>query len=223
MKNPIANIRGLILRAQVLLGWEGFASIMTRTLKVASRFVYGRELFLVYEHDLDNIEEPSHPGSIFKFIESYDDIEWLVASGALLPMYYELAHLRRHLSSNNFALLAISKSRIAHWSWVAISKDASIDRMSRLFVGDGVGYIGRCMTKSAFRGQGYYPAALAAICKWLKNHNYREAILTVSESNTSSIRGVLKAGFRPTGESIIARSSLGRKHMSSIVFRNREE
>lgn len=56
--------------------------------------------------------------------------------------------------------------------------------------------VGPCRTVPEERGHGYYPYLLTQI---VRNDPDKDYYMIVEESNSASIRGVLKAGFRPLG------------------------
>ena len=58
--------------------------------------------------------------------------------------------------------------------------------------------IGPCYTYSAFRGQGIYPKVLKEICK-IQCKDTSSFYMIVDETNTSSIKGIEKAGFTRCG------------------------
>lgn len=66
------------------------------------------------------------------------------------------------------------------------------------FMGKDDYEIGPCFTDPQYRGQGIYPSVLCWICNSIGNDN-TAFYMIVDESNTSSIRGIEKAGFKKCG------------------------
>jgi RimJ/RimL family protein N-acetyltransferase len=56
------------------------------------------------------------------------------------------------------------------------------------------------LTLPQYRGRGMQPAALRKIQQYLQEKGYEKCFACVKEDNTSSIRGIEKAGFRQVGE-----------------------
>jgi hypothetical protein len=59
----------------------------------------------------------------------------------------------------------------------------------------GTPLIGNCNTMPSARGQGLYPRALGAVCDALKARGYSRVLMETDPANSSSRRGIEKAGF----------------------------
>ncbi len=97
--------------------------------------------------------------------------------------------------------LIVSGSDVAHVSWVSPEKEASVvDPVCRkLDIEDAV-YIGPCLTHPSHRGKGYYPFVLRRICGHNFGNGKTKAYICTKVSNTASVSGIEKAGFRKVGE-----------------------
>lgn len=71
-------------------------------------------------------------------------------------------------------------------------------------------HVGPCVTMKEERGRGYYPYLLQRI---VLDNPTKEFYMIVSPENISSIRGVVKAGFRPFAKG--CRTRLGRYVINS--------
>jgi len=56
--------------------------------------------------------------------------------------------------------------------------------------------IGPCITSPQYYGLSLYPYTLCSICEFLGGKNKKEAKIVTTRDNTSSIRGITKAGFK---------------------------
>lgn len=86
-----------------------------------------------------------------------------------------------------------------------VHKSAKIGKCYKfMFLGNKEFEIGPCYTLEKWRGRGIYPFVLKTIIEDEPDANY---YMFVNENNTSSIRGVEKAGFHPIG--LVKRHSNG--------------
>ena len=88
--------------------------------------------------------------------------------------------------------VAAVDGRIRHYSWVHF--EVEYPALRRLAAGDAL--IGPCFTHPDARGLGVYAHVLTTICAELRRQGFRRALIETSRANTSSQRGIEKAGFR---------------------------
>jgi len=74
--------------------------------------------------------------------------------------------------------------------------------------------IGPCWTDDEYRGQGIYPSVLTRIIQNELKNDEAVAYMIIKDTNTSSQRGVAKAGFTRTGE-IVETDCLKRYYKSN--------
>lgn len=70
------------------------------------------------------------------------------------------------------------------------------------FMSKGELHIGPCWTAAEFRGRGIFPAVLSRIAR---DNPGKTFWMLTDESNVSSQRGIMKAGFQPVGTGVRAR------------------
>lgn len=80
---------------------------------------------------------------------------------------------------------------IGHISWIYKKNDPN----RIIYLCDNEAEIKYALTFEPCRGKGLYPATLIKIQRYLKEKGYKRVFIGVNEDNTSSIRGIQKAGF----------------------------
>lgn len=91
--------------------------------------------------------------------------------------------------------VACDSEGIQHISWIYYCNDPN----RLLSLSDREAEIKYCLTLPAFRGRGLYPGVLRTIAQFLTQEGFRRVFVCVHEANTSSIRGIEKAGFKRVG------------------------
>lgn len=94
-------------------------------------------------------------------------------------------------------LLVFSDKTLIHASMTVYNGTACVDRAAIKAAPSGAGYIGPCYTDPAQRGRGIYPYVLGKACAFLRSKGKRTAVISTKETNSASVKGILKAGFDP--------------------------
>jgi len=94
-----------------------------------------------------------------------------------------------------FVYVDAENGAIGHISWLYYSQDPN--RTLRLGVKECE--VMFCLTLPEYRGKGFYPAALTAIQRYLRERGFEKCFICVRQDNLASIRGVEKSGFRLAG------------------------
>ena len=63
-----------------------------------------------------------------------------------------------------------------------------------------VALVSQCATEPSFRGLSIYPAALQWLAQWAGERGVRTLVVLIEPTNTASLRGAAKAGFKRVGE-----------------------
>jgi prolyl-tRNA synthetase len=91
---------------------------------------------------------------------------------------------------------------ICHYSWLRERGVMHIFEVNKKFViQSNMCWIFDCRTKDSFKGRGIYPKLLSRLSNvLLENSHINEVYIDVSAKNVASIKGIEKAGFKPTRE-----------------------
>jgi len=133
-----------------------------------------------------------------EIVSDQEQVDRLVEEGIDFSSDPDFINYGFGFNSGAFLCLVFIGQSLAHTSWFSRSHDGSVfdTLFSRINFGDA-GYIGPCKTISNFRGLGIYPYALTSILKFLSEQYVYRALISTSNRNMASIRGIEKAGFNP--------------------------
>lgn len=110
----------------------------------------------------------------------------------------QVAKLKERLEKGDKPYLAFSSRTLAHVTWLCRRKEVEMREIwGALAFRDNEAYIMDCKTGFLFRGKDIYPAVLRHILKDLAAENVSKVYIACRTSNTSSFRGIEKAGFSP--------------------------
>ncbi len=118
----------------------------------------------------------------------------LLAELARLPVREVLQRIQR----NNRPYIGIVNAEPVAYGWSAAGP-AEIDTVLRFDVPEGERYLWDFVTLPKWRRMGIYPALLQEIVR-RESHAVSRFWVGHDAGNTSSQRGILKAGFHPAGE-----------------------
>lgn len=142
-------------------------------------------IYYKYKGSISEIscDENLHTKIIYPFTENLHALIWRIVSFLLGGSYCKWQLIR--------GSKILSEAEVV--SWLPVFKF-----MPRKGI-----HIGPCHTVADERGKGYYPYLLRQI---VKSNTDKDYYMIVEQSNTASIRGVLKAGFVEIGGGIKTRS-----------------
>jgi hypothetical protein len=107
----------------------------------------------------------------------------------------KLAQFAAFLQDGDAGYLAYLNGQCIHRSWVVCQpRLVPIHPLHWRRLGSNEVFIHYCETAASARGKSVYPAVLARIAR---DFHGRRLLIAVDETNQSSRRGVLKAGFEP--------------------------
>jgi hypothetical protein len=102
----------------------------------------------------------------------------------------------KRFSKGDLAAALLNRNKIVNISWIA--KDSlfinEIKKEFRIAKDEIIIY--DVTTKVEDRGKGYYRLILEEINKWAMNRRYKTSIIYSDIKNLSSIKGILKAGYK---------------------------
>jgi len=173
---------------------EGLAGVARYT----ARRAYLRQGFFLYERALCADEAIPFPASLTSV-----RLATAAERNALL-------HAREDFAAASYweviqpdaeCYVGLDGHRIVSVHWLSSAEESN--RLVELGRGDFV--IGPCVTAATHRGRGVYPAMVRALCADRYRKGQRRAYMVVSVSNSASIRGIEKAGFRCIGRADLRR------------------
>jgi hypothetical protein len=106
---------------------------------------------------------------------------------------------RLHRFGQSYAYGVRLGAAIAHVSWLLPSSAVLRDPPILLELREDEAEITGCETISAFRGRGLYPYAIRRIVEVARSCGIRRVYMKTRDTNESSQRGILKAGFERVG------------------------
>jgi len=92
--------------------------------------------------------------------------------------------------------ILLDEKEIKHISWIYYKNDPN--RILSLKADEAE--IKYCLTVEQCRGKGIYPKVLKTILMYLQARGFKKVFICANHKNTSSIRGITKAGFEYCGE-----------------------
>lgn len=99
----------------------------------------------------------------------------------------------------SYAYVVRLGAAIAHVSWLLPSSAVVRDPPVLLELREDEAEITGCETIPAFRGRGLYPYAIRRIVEVARSRGVRHVYMKTRDTNESSQRGILKAGFERVG------------------------
>ena len=109
----------------------------------------------------------------------------------------------RYLAEGQLGVYAWLERRVVGHAWAVICR-AERHRANGYFdLGRDEALIHSCYVDEAHRGQGIYPAMLAALGQRLfEEAGIRRIWIDTEAGNRASLRGIAKVGFKPVGEGL---------------------
>jgi len=110
---------------------------------------------------------------------------------------HKVEQFKKFLEAGDQGYYAYLNGKWAHRSWVTFGPKA-VDRwftFAPMHIKEDEAFIHWCETAPYARGQNIYPAVLSKIVNDIKD-NYKNIYIATTINNTSSQRGILKAGFK---------------------------
>lgn len=169
-------------------------NVIKRTIPSKYRPIYNKTFYLVFSFDLKN-DVCSKFDFDYIFIDSVSDYQNL---GGVIPPNVLDKFQKAFLENGKMCCVSYNK-KLAHVSWFSSTyKGIMFDSIfeTGIFNHKDIGYIGPCETYTEFRGKGIYPFVLKKICEYQKEYGVKEVYINTKSNNTSSIKGILKSGFK---------------------------
>ena len=199
----------LFRRSEEILQRDGLLLFIKRaflfSVRYLVRFFFNYGNYYIYEKTLNKTNEfeftPKTQNPTLKILYTPMEVDELIAEGFDFSSYSNIENLKEGLSKGAMLFGVFIGRELAHTSWVAMNNATAIyDPLFQKMNYRDAGYIGPCNTNQVYLGFGLYPYTLTQICKFLKEMGKSKALINTSKSNLPSIRGIIKAGFRISGE-----------------------
>jgi CelD/BcsL family acetyltransferase involved in cellulose biosynthesis/L-amino acid N-acyltransferase YncA len=127
-----------------------------------------------------------------------DDIELIAGFYGYSDNTRDVEKLREIIKNGSIPYLAFCGKTLVHIAWLAKESNVEIPEVESFAqIGAGHAYIYKCNTAESFRGKNIYPAVLQKIIEEVKKQGITAVYIACAKSNKASLRGILKAGFRP--------------------------
>ncbi len=199
----------LAKRATEVLRRDGISGVASMSLGWIRRVLYQSADYLLFEHDLRPTDYTPRAANVaVTTLCSPGDLDRIpeAARNAMDPTGRRIA---AHLTTGGMIFCVVIGEKLAHQLWVGTRPSMLVDPIGAFLDYEGAAYLGAGETAPEFRGQGILPLVLCRICDTLRSRGFARALATVSPDNSSSIRGITKAGFTPAGRGTLIRR-LGR-------------
>ena len=193
--------RRAALASALLFGWRGIISGLTiRSLAVRPRlrFLKAHRVLLVLAREVRASVTEIAPSVSVRYDEASEDEVQRHPIRFGLGLYLNRVDpgVRRHFVGRIDGQVAFR---------MALNFSAAVlDRLVLPSLGDSlaspVALVSQCATESRFRGLSIYPAALQWLAQWAAERGVRTLVLLIEPTNTASLRGAAKAGFKHVGE-----------------------
>lgn len=199
----LGNVGILFRISKDVMQREGIASFIKQAFLFSKRSLFSYGTYYIYEKTLNETNKfeftPKIQNFTLKIIYASSDVDELITEGFNFNSHIII---KERLNTGAIAFCIFVERELAHISWVAIHNKGNVDPILSASGMDwqNVASIGPCVTNLKYRGLGFYPYVLYKICKFLKGKNKMSAKITTSKCNTSSTKGINKAGFKICGE-----------------------
>lgn len=174
-------------------------------IKFAIQKIFYVRLFYVYRKQASkdikiskNIEIDSSYST--NIIQDKNTFNQLLNNGFSFDGYPNDQDINIGLDSGGILIAIFYEKRIAHTSWLTNQDQSAIfDSIfkSSAFAGKNFGYIGPCNTYNNHKGKRLYPYALQKACHLLLEFGNEAVLINTKKNNIPSIKGIIRAGFKP--------------------------
>ncbi len=180
----------LIRNVFIFIKYNGFVEFMRRLFKWAAKPFY--ESVSKYIFTLE-FPSPILPSDDLNIKELYqDDSEKIYQT-----TYLKKRALSERLEQGDRCFAALENDKIASFFWSHFGyKDFNEIHWSIYLSGDEAWFY-NAITQKFFRGKNLYPNIICYMARKLSGEDFKRAFIDIDERNTSSIRGVEKAGCSP--------------------------
>jgi ribosomal protein S18 acetylase RimI-like enzyme len=162
---------------------------ITEFIKLIFMNVYKSDPLIIYSYNLRNISNDA-PSELIGYDISKGTITDLEdAKRSVNPLPWEFQC--NFFDNITDFFIAKNSNGIQHISWIYYAEDHN--RILKLGTSDAE--IKFCLTLPEARGKGLYPKVINAILGYLRDKGMTHVFMCVHKDNTSSIRGIEKAGF----------------------------
>jgi ribosomal protein S18 acetylase RimI-like enzyme len=185
MTRRIARVANLVRR-------HGLAATATVTLLWFLRRACGYRRAVIYVLDTSQARDLNCPDIQWRYLDVFS-----VDSAIGQVFGIDTAEWDRILKDGSWIFTGNVEAGPCYFSEVRQRGFIVPDRLAVQFTDNAEAYVGECITLDEYRGRGIYGSALTELARALRKNGVERLFLFVESDNVPSIKGVLKAGFRP--------------------------
>lgn len=189
-----------ITRSKAILQKEGFVFLIRNIYLKLINLLFDYRCYFIFEQTLENcvrinLSLPSGNREL-RIITSNNELDDLIKNNYDFTYLDDIEKIRIGLKSGAILFALFINKELAHTSWAALSGSQSIfDWIFQKLHYSDAGFIGPCDTLDKYRGLGLYPYTLTHILVYFMESGKDRALINCRITNSSSIKGILKAGF----------------------------
>ena len=116
-----------------------------------------------------------------------------------LPEFHRQAERIDEFGFND-AFGVFVNDELAHVSWLVTADHDRLMSEREVKLREGEAEITHCYTAESFRGKGIYPLAVRSLCEHASTAGIQRVFMATDPANTSSLRGIAKAGLKSAGQ-----------------------
>lgn len=192
---------GIIEKGIGVLKSDGLSAFAGRALRYLVSPFLTFSTYNIYELYLNKsipVVKPSTANYRLAVVSSLTEIDMLINDGMDFSTDPDFGIYAKGFDKGAILFLVFVGGKIAHTSWVSLGHQGAVyDALFSSLDFGNAGYIGPCNTFEQFRGTGLYPFVLTNIFQVIVEHKVNRAVISTRNNNSASIRGIVKAGFKP--------------------------
>lgn len=199
----ISRVGELFRTGKDILRQDGLICLVKRASLFLVRLLFSCQIYYIYEKTINETNEnkfiPKMQDFTLNIISNPDQVKELKAKGFDINLDIGAEEAKRRLNEGAILFCVFLGLELAHTSWVAITSKAKMDPLPLAIDYQNEAYIENCVTVPQYRGLGLYPYTLCQLLQFLRAKDKTKAKIATLKANTSSIRGITKAGFEIWG------------------------
>ncbi len=166
---------------------------LTRAIQVLTGYWAKKDTTIIVRKDLSRINVVQAKLDVqYRWVEKAAIQEFMAAHGA-----FNASDVDDFVSRGARCLGAFVGPRLVGYVWIHYDYYRFLFFDHQIVLGPGEAFVGPAFVAPEYRGSRIYPALLTQSFRELAKEGFRVAYGNVGVTNTASIRGIVRAGFRP--------------------------